>query len=354
MHRLKTRPIMIGNVKVGGGAPVSVQSMTNTDTRDVISTVNQINDLDKAGCEIIRVAVPDYQAADALKEIKKGINIPLIADIHFDYKLALAAVQAGVDGLRINPGNIGGSGRVREVVKSCREKKIPIRIGVNAGSLEKELLEKYGLSSQAMVESALRHIHMLEDLNYREIKISLKASDVPLMIDAYRLLSKKVDYPMHVGVTEAGTLYSGSVKSSVGIGAVLSMGIGDTIRVSLTSDSVHEVKLGWDILKVMGLRKRGVEIISCPTCGRTKIDLIPIANQVGELLSHVDKPLKVAVMGCAVNGPGEARHADIGIAGGSGEGLIFCKGKVLRKVPEEKLVDELIKEIYNLIGQDIV
>ncbi len=354
MHRLKTRPIMVGNVRVGGGAPVSVQSMTNTDTRDVAATVKQINNLYEAGCEIIRVAVPDQEAATALKEIIQRVKIPVIADIHFNYKLALAAVEAGVNGLRINPGNIGGPGKVKEVVKACKEKKLPIRIGVNAGSLEKSLLEKYrGLTPEALVESALYHIRLLEDLDYREIKVSLKASDVPLMIKAYQLLAEKVNYPMHIGVTESGTLKSGTVRSSVGIGALLAMGIGDTIRVSLTGDPVHEVRLGWDILKIMGLRKRGVEIISCPTCGRTQIDLITIANRVEELLSNVQTPIKVAVMGCAVNGPGEARHADIGIAGGKGEGIIFRKGEVLRKVPEDKLVDELMKEIFGLIGPQI-
>jgi (E)-4-hydroxy-3-methylbut-2-enyl-diphosphate synthase len=352
MHRTKTREIKVGNVRIGGGAPVSVQSMTNTDTRNIPATVKQIKDLYEAGCEIIRVAVPDYQAALALKEIRKEISLPLIADIHFDYKLALAAVEFGVDGLRINPGNIGGYDKVKEVVKACKERNIPIRIGVNAGSLEKKILEKYrGLTPEALVESAMGHIQLLEDLDYREIKVSLKASDVPLMIEAYRLLSEKVDYPMHVGVTESGTLSSGTVKSAVGIGAVLAMGIGDTIRVSLTGDSVHEVKLGWDILKVMGLRKRGVEIISCPTCGRTQIDLISIANKVEEMLSQVEKPIKVAVMGCVVNGPGEARHADIGIAGGRGEGLIFSRGQVLRKVPEENLVQELMKEIAHIIDE---
>lgn len=354
MHRLKTRPIMVGNVMVGGGAPVSVQSMTNTDTRDITATVNQINSLYEAGCEIVRVAVPDQEAAAALKEIRQRVNVPMIADIHFNYKLALASVEAGVDGLRINPGNIGGFSKVKEVVKSCKERKLPIRIGVNAGSLEKDLLEKYqGLAPEALVESALGHIQLLEDLDYQEIKVSLKASDVPLMIRAYQLLSEKVNYPLHIGVTESGTLKSGTVKSSVGIGALLAMGIGDTLRVSLTGDPVHEVKLGWDILKIMGLRKRGVEIISCPTCGRTQIDLITIANRVEELLSQVETPIKVAVMGCGVNGPGEARHADIGIAGGRGEGVIFRKGQVLRKVSEDKLVDELMKEIFGLIGPRI-
>lgn len=349
MHRLKTRTVTVGGVPVGGGAPVTVQSMTNTDTRDVSATVAQINGLAGAGCEIVRVAVPDREAAAALGEIKKQIAIPLIADIHFDYRLALLAVESGVDGMRINPGNIGGPRKVREVVEACRDRKVPVRIGVNAGSLEKDLLEKYGgPAAGAMVESALRHIRMLEELDYREIKVSLKASDVPLMIEAYRLLAEKADYPLHVGVTEAGTLRSGTVKSAVGIGALLAMGIGDTIRVSLTGDPVHEVRVGWEILKALGLRKRGVELISCPTCGRTQIDIISMANQVEDLLAKVDRPLKVAVMGCAVNGPGEARHADVGIAGGKGEGLIFRKGRILRKVPEERLVEELMREIDKL------
>jgi len=352
MQRNNTRQIMVGDVPVGGGAPVPVQSMTNTDTRDAAATADQINRLAGAGCEIVRVAVPDREAAGALKEIKKRISIPLIADIHFDYRLALESVEHGVDALRINPGNIGGAAKVREVVKACRERKVPIRIGVNAGSLEKDLLEKYGgPAAGAMVESARRHIRLLEEEGYREIKISLKSSEVPLMIEAYRLISREVDYPLHVGVTESGTLRSGTVKSAVGIGALLAMGLGDTIRVSLTGDPVHEVAVGWAILKSLGLRRRGVDLISCPTCGRTQIDLISIAGRVEELLAGVDRPLKVAVMGCAVNGPGEARHADIGIAGGKGEGLIFRKGKVLRKVPEERLVDELMLEIGNLIRE---
>lgn len=351
IHRNKTRPLTVGGVRVGGGAPVTVQSMTNTDTRDVSATVDQIGRLAAAGCEIVRVAVPDREAAAALGAIKGRIDIPLIADIHFDYRLALSAVEAGVDGLRINPGNIGGRQKVRAVVDACRERNIPIRIGVNAGSLEKDLQEKYsGPTAGAMVESALRHIKLLEEMDYREIKVSLKASDVPLTIQAYRLLAEKVDYPLHVGVTEAGTLRSGTVKSAVGIGALLAMGIGDTIRVSLTGDPVHEVRVGWDILKSLGLRSRGVELISCPTCGRTRIDIISIANRVEDLLSGVDRPLKVAVMGCVVNGPGEASHADVGIAGGKGEGLVFRKGRVLRKVPEDRLVEELIQEVQDLIG----
>jgi (E)-4-hydroxy-3-methylbut-2-enyl-diphosphate synthase len=350
MRRRKTRVIRVGQVAVGGDAPVSVQSMTNTDTRDAAATARQIRELALAGCEIVRVAVPDEQAAVALKEIKSGINVPLIADIHFDYKLALQAIRAGVDGLRINPGNIGSRSKVAEVVRAAGDAQVPIRIGVNAGSLEKELLEKYGkATAQAMVESALGHIGILEDLNFSDIKISLKASDIPLMLEAYRLLAGRVDYPFHIGVTEAGTLRSGIVKSAVGIGALLAEGIGDTLRVSLTGDPLHEVKTGYEILKALGLRQRGIEFISCPTCGRTQIDLIRIANEVEDRLQFVDKPLKVAVMGCSVNGPGEAREADIGIAGGRGAGLLFKKGRTVRKIEEADLVEELIKEVENML-----
>lgn len=349
MQRRKTRPVFIGKVQVGGGAPVSVQSMTNTDTRDAAATVAQINQLAAEGCEIIRVAVPDREAVAALPAILRGINIPLVADIHFDYRLALEALKAGVDGLRINPGNIGGRERVAAVVEAARERGVPIRIGVNAGSLEKGLLAKYGgVTAAAMVESAMGHVKVLEELNFTDIKISLKASNIPLMLEAYRLLAGKVDYPFHIGVTEAGTLRSGTVKSAVGIGILLNEGIGDTIRVSLTGHPRHEVRVGYDILKALGLRRRGVEIISCPTCGRTQIDLIRIAEEVEERLQWLDRPLKVAVMGCVVNGPGEAREADVGIAGGKGTGLIFRKGEIVRKVSEDKLVDELLKEIEKL------
>lgn len=344
-----TRPVMVGNVQVGGNAPVVVQSMTNTDTRDIQSTVDQINELSLAGCEVIRVAVPDREAAEALVNIKAGITIPLIADIHFDYRLALTALKAGIDGLRINPGNIGGRAKVSEVVAAARERLVPIRIGVNAGSLEKELLKKHGgVTAGAMVESALSHIEILESLQYREMKISLKASNIPLMLEAYRKLATRVDYPMHIGVTEAGTIKSGIIKSAVGIGALLAEGIGDTLRVSLTSHPRHEIHVAWEILKALGLRRRGVELISCPTCGRTQINLIQIAEQVEEKLAVVDKPIKVAVMGCVVNGPGEAREADVGIAGGKGVGLIFRKGEVIRQVPEDTLVEELLKEIEKL------
>lgn len=352
MRRRKSRPVHMGSVTVGGGAPVSVQSMTNTDTRDAAATRAQIERLIKAGCEIVRVAVPDREAARALPEIKKSLSVPLVADIHFDYRLALAAIEAGVDGLRINPGNIGGRDKVAAVVKAAKQKRVPIRIGVNAGSLEKDLLRD-GITPEAMVESALRHVVMLEEMDFFAIKISLKASDVPLMVAAYRMLADKVDYPLHIGVTEAGTAFAGSVKSAVGIGILLWEGIGDTVRVSLTGDPVREVRVAYEILKTLGLRRRGAELISCPTCGRTQIDLIKIAGEVEERLVELDIPLKVAVMGCVVNGPGEARHADVGIAGGKGEGLIFRKGRVIRKVPENLLVEELMKEIDILVNGGI-
>ncbi|AQS59349.1 flavodoxin-dependent (E)-4-hydroxy-3-methylbut-2-enyl-diphosphate synthase [Desulforamulus ferrireducens] len=349
MRKKQTRPVMVGTVKIGGDAPVIVQSMTNTDTRNAAATIAQIEELTQVGCEVVRVAVPDREAAEALTEIKRGITVPLIADIHFDYRLALAALAAGVDGLRINPGNIGGTAKVREVVAAARERRVPIRIGVNAGSLEKDLLRKYGgVTAEALVESALNHIHILEELNYPEIKVSLKASNIPLMLEAYRKLTDVVDYPMHVGVTEAGTVKGGTIKSAVGIGALLAEGIGDTVRVSLTGHPRHEVMVAWEILKALNLRQRGVELISCPTCGRTQINLIKIAEEVEERLAKVAKPIKVAVMGCAVNGPGEAREADVGIAGGKGVGLIFRKGEIIRQVPEDKLLEELLKEVEKL------
>lgn len=349
MNRRKSRPLMIGKVQIGGGAPVSVQSMTNTDTRDAAATINQINELARAGCEIIRVAVPDYQAAAALPSILRGIDIPLIADIHFDYRLAILAIKAGVHGLRINPGNIGGRSKVAEVAAAAKEQGVPIRVGVNAGSLEKKLLDKYGgITPEAMVESAMGHIHILEELDFTDIKVSLKASSIPLMVEAYRTLARKVDYPFHIGVTEAGTLEAGTVKSAVGIGILLNEGLGDTIRVSLTGHPLHEVRVAYDILKALGLRRHGVDLISCPTCGRTQVDLIKLAEETEARLKGLDKPIKVAVMGCVVNGPGEAREADVGIACGKGEGLIFKKGVVVRKVPEENLVDELIKEIETI------
>ncbi len=352
MQKKLTRQIKVGDVTVGGGAPVSVQSMTNTDTRDVKATIGQIERLLQAGCEIIRVAVPDMEAAEALAGIKKECPIPLIADIHFDYKLALKAIANRVDGLRLNPGNIGDTSKVREVVKAAKDKGIPIRIGVNAGSLHKSQLEKYGgVTAEGLVESALEHVTILEELDFYDIKISLKAFEIPLLLEAYRMISGKVDYPLHIGVTEAGTPWAGTIRSAVGIGALLSEGIGDTLRVSLTGDPVEEVRVGYEILKAVGLRKRGPVIVSCPTCGRTEIELIKIAEQVERKIQHLTIPLKVAIMGCVVNGPGEAREADIGIAGGRGVGLLFKKGQVIRKVPEASLIDELLKEI-NLMMQE--
>ncbi|MDD5286155.1 MAG: flavodoxin-dependent (E)-4-hydroxy-3-methylbut-2-enyl-diphosphate synthase [Desulfuromonadaceae bacterium] len=344
-----TRQIHVGAVAVGGDAPCSVQSMCSTDTRDIAATLAQIAGLAAAGCEIVRCAVPDMDAAVALGQIKSASPIPVIADIHFDYKLALRVLETGIDGLRLNPGNIGDRWKVAEVVKAAAERKVPIRIGVNAGSLEKELLEKYGHpTAEAMSESALGHIRILEDLNYREIKVSLKASDVMKTVAAYRTLSSQVDYPMHIGITEAGTIFSGTIKSSVGLGILLADGIGDTMRVSLTGDPLDEVRVGYEILKSLGLRQRGVNFVSCPTCGRCQINLINVAEEVERRLQGVDKRITVAVMGCAVNGPGEAREADVGIAGGKGEGLLFRHGEIVRKVPEGELADALIEEINKL------
>lgn len=351
MIRRKTREIKVGSVGVGGANPVSVQSMTNTNTADVKATVAQIKALEEAGCEIVRVAVPDMDGAAALDAIKRSVSIPVIADIHFDWKLALRSLEAGVDGLRLNPGNIGSVERVREIVKAAAERRVPIRIGVNAGSLEKDILEKHGHpTAQALVESAMRHIRILEDMDFRDIKVSLKASSVLLTVESYRLLAAKVDYPFHIGITEAGTLFSGTIKSSVGIGMLLGDGLGDTLRVSLTGDPVDEVKVGWEILKSLGLRKRGVNIISCPTCGRIKLDSIRIAQEVEKRLSGVTEPVTVAIMGCVVNGPGEASEADIGIAGGDGVGLLYIKGKVTKKVAEADIVDALVEEVYRIAG----
>ena len=348
--RRKTRQLNVGGVLIGGDAPIAVQSMTNTHTDDAAATLAQIHKLADAGCDIIRCAVPDMAAAEGLKTICRESPIPVIADIHFDYKLALAAIAAGVDGLRLNPGNIGGEDRVRAVVDAARERSIPIRIGVNAGSLPKDLLEKYGHpTAEALVEAAWRHIHILEDMDYRNIKISLKAHDVPLTLAAYRLMAAQCDYPLHVGITEAGTVNSGIIKSAVGIGALLAEGIGDTIRVSLTGDPVNEVKVAYDILKALGLREHGPTLISCPPCGRTRINLEKLALEVERRLADISEPITVAVMGCVVNGPGEAREADVGLAGGIGEGLIFRKGQVLRKVPEDKLVNELFAEIDKIL-----
>lgn len=347
--RKQKRIVNIGGVKIGGDNPVAIQSMCNTDTRDVVSTVNQIREMEDAGCEIIRVAVPDMEAARAVGDIKKQIRIPLVVDIHFDYRLALECMKNGADKVRINPGNIGDEGRVRQVVEMAKERQIPIRIGVNGGSLEKNLLIKYGgVTADALVESAMGHVAILDRLNFNDIVVSIKISDVPKMLEAYRKFNAISDIPLHIGVTESGTLKSGTIKSSVGIGALLAEGIGDTMRVSLTANPVEEIYTAYDIQKVLGLRKITVEIVSCPTCGRTQIDLIPIANEVEKRTAKLNKPIKIAVMGCIVNGPGEAREADIGIAGGKGEGLIFKKGEIIRKVREDEIVDELMKELENI------
>ncbi|MDH7564900.1 MAG: flavodoxin-dependent (E)-4-hydroxy-3-methylbut-2-enyl-diphosphate synthase [Clostridiales bacterium] len=349
MRRRETKKIRVGDRFIGGDAPVTVQSMTNTDTRDVNATVEQIKRLEEAGCDIVRVAVPDNQAAEAVGKIKKSIKIPLVADIHFDYRLALACMKNGADKIRLNPGNIGGIDRVKAVADMAKSRGIPIRIGVNSGSVEKHILEKYGrVTPEGMVESALNHSKILEDLDFDLILFSLKASSVPLTIAAYRLMSEKTQYPLHIGVTEAGTIFGGTVKSSVGLGCLLAEGIGDTLRVSLTGDPVEEVKVGLEILKSLGMRKNGIELISCPTCGRCGIDLVRIARQVEDRLRGSPKNIKVAIMGCVVNGPGEAREADIGIAGGKGEALLFKKGEILRKVPEDKVVEELLMEIDRL------
>lgn len=349
--RRKTRPIRVGSVRIGGGAPVVVQSMTSTDTRDVASTVEQIRALAAAGCEIVRVAVPDEEAAAALGAIRAQIPVPLIADIHFNHRLALEALRQGVDGLRLNPGNIGGKERIREVVLAAKDRDVPIRVGVNAGSLERDLLEQYGWpTAEAMVESAVRHIAILEELGFSAIKVSLKASRVPLAVEAYRLFASQYDYPLHLGITEAGTFLPGTVKSAVGLGILLSEGIGDTIRVSLAEDSVEEVRVAYEILKALGVRRRGVNVIACPTCGRLEIDLIKLAREVEARLAHVTEPLDVAVLGCVVNGIGEAKEADFGIAGGKGVGLLFRKGEILRKVPEADLADALVREVEAAVG----
>lgn len=346
--RRLTRQISVGNVQVGSDAPVSVQSMTNTQTQDVTATVRQIHGLERAGCEIIRVAVPDMEAVLAIKKIKKKITIPIIADIHFDYRLALASAEAGADALRINPGNIGEKKKIRAVVDCAKDHGLSIRIGVNAGSLEKEIEKRLGTTSEAMVESALRNIKILEDLNFFDIKVSLKASDVSRTVEAYRLLAPKTSVPFHIGVTEAGGLYAGITKSAIGIGMLLAEGLGDTLRVSLTRDPVEEVRTGYEILRALGMRSRGPELISCPTCGRCKIDLFKIAQDVEKALLERSSKIKVAIMGCVVNGPGEAKEADIGIAGGDGVGILFKKGKVIRKIDQDKLVDQLLSEIDNM------
>lgn len=346
IQRRPTRQIRVGSVNIGGMAPIAVQSMTNTFTQDIPATVAQIHRLEESGCEIIRVAVPDMEAAKAISAIKKQIAIPLIGDIHFDYRLAIAAAKAGADGLRINPGNIGSLKKIQAVVNCAKSFRIPIRIGVNSGSLEKDIVKKHrGVNAQAMVESALRHIAMLRSLDFHEIKVSIKASDVHRTLEAYRLLSEQTDLPLHLGVTEAGSLYSGIVKSSLGIGMLLYEGIGDTLRVSLTRDPVEEIRTGYEILKALNIRRRGPEIISCPTCGRCRFNLFDTVEQVEKALSTSTLDIKIAIMGCVVNGPGEAREADIGIAGGDGIGILFRQGKVIETLPQEKLVDVLLGEV---------
>lgn len=346
MEHGKTRQVRIGTAVIGGGAPVAIQSMTNTKTEDVTATVAQIHELEQAGCDIIRCAVPTMEAACAIREIKKQISIPFVADIHFDYRLAIAAIENGADKIRINPGNIGDSEKVRSVARTAKDYGIPIRVGVNGGSLEKRLIEKYGsVTAEGLVESALEKTRLLEQFDFHDIVISIKSSDVPLCVRAYELLAQKTDYPLHIGITEAGTLRSGNIKSAIGLGMLLASGIGDTMRVSLTAAPIEEVLSAKIILKTLGLRAGGIEIVSCPTCGRTKIDLIGLAGQVEKMAAGYDLPIKIAVMGCAVNGPGEAREADLGIAGGNGEGLIFRKGEILKKVPEDKLLDALREEL---------
>ena len=353
MYRDHTKVIHIGDRVIGGGNPILIQSMTNTKTEDVAATVEQIRKLTAAGCDIIRCAVPTQEAAAAIREIKKEISIPLVADIHFDYRLALAAIEAGVDKIRLNPGNIGGADRVQAVVKAAKERHLPIRIGVNSGSVEKHILEKFGgPTPEAMVESALYHVKLLNDCDFDDICISIKSSSVPNTMQAYLLASERTSYPLHLGVTEAGTEYMGTIKSAAGIGGLLALGVGDTIRVSLTDDPVKEVHAAKAILRAVGRAEEGINVVSCPTCGRTRIDLIGIAKEVERRCAEIrGKKLKIAVMGCVVNGPGEAREADLGIAGGDGEGLIFRRGEILRKVPQERLVDELMDEIAHFEGE---
>ena len=349
MERRKSRKVKVGNIYVGGDAPITIQSMTTTRTKNIDDTLKQIGELYNAGCDIVRCAVLDMEDAESLGEITKKTPIPVVADIHFDYRLALKAIENGVSALRINPGNIGSAERIKILKEACVEKQIPIRIGVNSGSLEKDILEKHGMpTAEGLVESALRHVKILEDLDFHDIVISIKSSNVQMMIECYRMIADKCDYPLHLGVTEAGTVQKGTIKSSIGIGTLLAEGIGDTIRVSLTSNPINEIKVGTEILKALGLKKKGVEFISCPTCGRTQINLIKIAEEVENRLENYKKDIKVAVMGCVVNGPGEARECDIGIAGGIGEGIIFKKGKVIKKVKEEELLDALMKEIEKI------
>ncbi len=347
--RTQTRKVQCGNIEIGGNSPISIQSMTNTDTRNVETTVAQIKKLEDAGCDLVRVAIPDIDAARAIKDIKREIKIPIVADIHFDYRLALECIDNGIDKLRLNPGNIGSVERVNEVVKKAKERKIPIRIGVNAGSIEKEILNKYGKPcAEALVESALKHIDILEKLDFYDIVVSLKASDIRLTVDAYKLISKKVDYPLHVGITEAGTIKKGTIKSAIGVGSLLLNGIGDTIRISLTGDPVEEVLVGKEILQALDIRNFGIKFISCPTCGRCQIDLIRVANEVEEKLKNIKRPITVAIMGCAVNGPGEAKEADIGIAGGKSSALLFKKGQIIKKIQEDQIEEILIEEIIKM------
>lgn len=346
LQRRKTRQVMVGNVPIGGDAPVAVQSMTTSDTRDVEKTIFQIAELVVAGCEIVRVAVPDMEAAEALEEIKKQVLAPLVADIHFNHVLALKCASFGIDKIRINPGNIGKKGRIKAVVDACKERDIPIRIGVNGGSLRKDLLAKHGgVTAEAMVESAMEEVGFLEENDFHDIVLSLKSSDVPMMVEAYRMIAERTDYPLHLGVTEAGMMPTGAVKSAIGIGALLLEGIGDTIRVSLTADSVHEVEVAYDILQALHLRRRGVNIISCPSCGRCDIDLFGVTAEVKERLKDIQAPLNIAVMGCEVNGPGEARSADLGIAGGGGVGLLIERGEIVKKVKESEMVDALVEAV---------
>ena len=348
MYREHTKVVQIGNKKIGGGNPILIQSMTNTRTEDVKATVEQIKRLEAAGCDIIRSTVPTLEAAQAIKEIKKEISIPLVADIHFDYKMAIAAIENGADKIRINPGNIGSHEKVKEVVKAAKERNVPIRVGVNSGSLEKNLVEKYGgVTAEGIVESALDKVKLIEDMGYDYLVISIKSSDVLMCVKAHEILAEKTNHPLHVGITESGTIISGNIKSAMGLGLILNQGIGDTIRVSLTGDPVEEIKSAKIILRTLGLRKGGIEIVSCPTCGRTKIDLIGLANQVENMVEDIPLDIKVAVMGCAVNGPGEAKEADIGIAGGIGEGLLIKKGEIIKKVPEDQLLSVLREELLN-------
>lgn len=348
MTRKDTKVVQIGNVKIGGGNPIAIQSMTNTKTEDVKATVSQIKALEKAGCEIIRCAVPTMEAAEALAQIKKEIKIPLVADIHFDYRLAIAAIENGADKIRINPGNIGDASRVQAVVDKAKEFNVPIRVGVNSGSLEKDLVEKYGgVTAEGLVESAMDKVHMIEKMGYDDLVVSIKSSDVMMCVKAHELIADECKYPLHVGITESGTLLAGNIKSSIGLGLILNQGIGDTIRVSLTGDPTEEIKSAKIILKTLGLRKGGIEVVSCPTCGRTKIDLIGLANKVEAMVADIPLDIKVAVMGCVVNGPGEAKESDIGIAGGIGEGLLIKKGEIVKKVKEEELLDTLRWELLH-------